>query len=86
MGTLHDATCRHCGKSFEYSEGGGFQFAIIQCDLCHRARSVSWEDKKNSDTHGPCDCGGTFRNDAVVRCPHCDSPDIQDMGIKLYFD
>ncbi len=86
MGTLNKGKCKECGHKFEYSLVGGFNFAIINCNKCHRARSVSWDDKKKSTTHGPCECGGTFTNDAKVRCPECNSDRVKDLGVKLYFD
>ncbi|MHA1610600.1 MAG: hypothetical protein ACTSVZ_03870 [Promethearchaeota archaeon] len=86
MGRVFGAKCKACGEKFDYSEGGGFNFAIIQCDSCFRSKDVSWEEKDSKLEHGSCSCGGIFRNDATVRCPKCSSPDIQNFGIKILFD
>ena len=86
MGSRHQAKCRDCGHLFEYDESGGFTFAIINCDSCHRMISVSWADKANQKTHGKCSCGGTYSNDAKPRCKKCDSMNIDDLGTILLFD
>ena len=86
MGTVNNGKCKDCGHKFEYSLIGGFSFAIVNCDSCSAARSISWEEKKEKEEHGPCKCGGTFTNAAQPRCPKCQSANIKDKGVKLYFD
>ncbi|TFH27974.1 MAG: hypothetical protein E4G98_05680 [Promethearchaeota archaeon] len=86
MGTVHQAKCRDCGHVFKFSEGGGFKFAIINCNSCHLAISVSWEVKRRQNTHGKCSCGGTYSNEAKPRCEKCESANIEDLGTTIYFD
>jgi hypothetical protein len=86
MGTTNKAKCLDCQHEFEYSEGGGFTFAIINCDSCFRAKSVSWEEKKEKETQGLCECGGTFKNSAAPRCDKCNSANIQKLNVIVFFD
>ena len=86
MGTVNTGKCLNCEHQFEYSVGGGYNFVIVNCDSCHQVNYISWKQKEASETHGICECGGTFRNDAKVRCPECDSDQIGDKTVKIHFD
>jgi hypothetical protein len=86
MGTVNNAKCLDCRHEFEFSKIGGFNFAIVNCNSCSAAKSISWDEKKEKEEHGVCKCGGAFTNSALPRCPVCQSLNIKDEGVKLYFD
>ncbi len=43
MGSTYSAECRKCGNRFEVSEGGGFSFHLLRCDLCSNVKHLSFE-------------------------------------------
>ena len=44
MGILRGVICRACGQKSTVSEGGGFVFHLLRCDLCGDAKSISFEE------------------------------------------
>jgi len=44
MGSTYGATCKKCGKTFEYNEGGGFVFHLLRCDKCGKEREIGFEE------------------------------------------
>lgn len=44
MGRIYQAECKECGSSFEVSEGGGFTFHLLRCDLCANTKTISFKE------------------------------------------
>jgi hypothetical protein len=44
MGSLAGYICRACGTRFSVSEGGGFFFDLLHCDICGESRSVGHQE------------------------------------------
>jgi hypothetical protein len=91
MGSSRDVICESCGHRFQASEGGGFFFHLLHCDLCGREKSVGFdelgdaqpltEDEYSSvieQTAGSCDCGGRYQMEAPPRCPVCRSVEFRE--------
>lgn len=76
MGYGYDAICRSCGTRFAVSEGPGMVAMPFHCDQC--GKEWWWKFGPGGPTGKeaappPCECGGTFREDASPRCPNCRS-------------
>jgi len=98
MGTRYSSRCNTCGASFNTSEGGGFLFELLHCDVCGKEKSVSLEKyggvraPRSGERHqqqmekaaGVCRCGGHFRLNAPPRCPVCRSTDLTSTPDILY--
>jgi hypothetical protein len=76
MGYGYDAICKSCGTRFSVSEGSGMVAMPFHCDQC--GKEWWWEfgpggPMGKEAAPPPCECGGTFREDASPRCPNCRS-------------
>lgn len=71
MGQTLTIKCPECGNQFKWKSGPGFIVVeTLHCDRCGKEKV-----RKMSETFEPgclkCSCGGTFTDDAPVRCPKC---------------
>jgi hypothetical protein len=44
MGVKYRAECKECGCKFQASDGGGFFFHLLHCDVCGKSKNVSFEE------------------------------------------
>ena len=71
MGRTLGIKCPRCGKKFEWSTGSGFlEVAPLHCDKCGKEKEWNKYDMV-TDGDLDCPCGGTFTDDAPIRCPKC---------------
>jgi len=98
MGTQYATRCNNCGATFETSEGGGFRFELLHCEVCGKEKSASLErfggiraprsgkryQQRMEKAAGACDCGGHFRMNAPSRCPVCRSTDLANSATICY--
>jgi DNA-directed RNA polymerase subunit M/transcription elongation factor TFIIS len=97
MGKEFDAACRQCGTVFRVSEGGGFAFVRLRCELCGEEWTRSSEELRETGINfgdadawarvraiaGTCRCGGRFNETAKQRCPQCQSDRYERTGLSL---
>lgn len=89
MGQTLTIKCPKCGKQYKWSSGPGFIVVeTLHCDRCGKEKV-----RKRSDAFEPgyleCSCGGTFKDDAPVRCPKCKKviEDVEESTeMKLLWD
>jgi len=96
MGYSLTAICKDCGTEFRVSEGGGFFFHLLHCDVCGKDKSITLLElgddaffnfsKEVEILAGACDCGGHFKFNAKPRCPNCKSTNYKSMGDLLLYD
>ena len=71
MGRTLDVKCPHCGRKFEWNIGSGFlEVEMLHCDKCGREKEWNKFDMV-TDGDLDCKCGGSFTDEAPVRCPEC---------------
>ena len=96
MGEMASPKCRACGHEWERELLGGTMTVVIyRCTRCAKARGVNvtmlsdaglpdapWDlpAAKVDKLLGQCECGGHFRSDAPLRCPACNSTDVDPYG------
>ena len=44
MGEIYLAKCKKCGHEFHESEGGGFFFHLLRCNLCGETKSIGFKE------------------------------------------
>lgn len=70
MGSYTKIKCPGCGKVYEWSEGEGFTTRILHCDRCGKKKQMKLNAKYAVEDL-VCKCGGSFSEDAPIRCPEC---------------
>lgn len=75
MGTELSVVCGSCRASFSVSEGGGFTFHLLHCDLCGAEVTVGFAELGR--THQ--------RYVAGLDTPHCLAAQEQDRAAQLSF-
>lgn len=70
MGSYTKIKCPRCGKVYEWSEGEGFTTRILHCDRCGKKKQMKLNAKYAVEDL-VCKCGGSFSEDAPIRCPEC---------------
>jgi hypothetical protein len=98
MAMMLEVSCRQCGAQSQQLDGATMSGPRPRCWVCGRSRlvsvedvikattdgqSVDWSDANIAKLAGPCKCGGTFSEDAPLRCKKCRSTDLDrhDYGI-----
>lgn len=80
MGQSYDIKCPHCKSGFEWSVGiGMLGIAKYHCCKCGKSKNVSIDDIMKGPLR--CKCGGTFEEDAPIRCPKCNQT-LTDKEVK----
>ena len=89
MGSSFDARCKECGHVSEVSEGGGFEFDMLHCEICgkpegrHRGKFALASEPA---PWGQCSCGGALSRNAPSRCPKCRSTELEPLGNFTDYD
>jgi hypothetical protein len=81
MGRGREVACKVCGHNWSRYEGCGMKCSIYQCDQCDQEKTLlhgSELRKIGSEPTnlGLCECGGSFVENATIRCPKCKSTDL----------
>ena len=82
MGQTRPITCNDCGNQWTHIDGSGFTSAVYYCDLCANRKSL-FQDKLNKtaflnpENLKQCECGGSFKLKATIRCPECKGTDLE---------
>ena len=90
MATLLMVVCRQCGKETDEMDGAIMAGPRPRCLQCGRSglipvedlmaaradESSEWTDRHLGQLAGVCTCGGTFSEDAPLRCTKCRSTDL----------
>lgn len=89
MGRIAGYICQDCGLRFKASEGDLMLAVRFECDECHRVKMVPRAGGRSSAPIAivsSCECGGTYGNPGPVRCPNCDSTDLEgDPDVPILF-
>ena len=97
MGTLLHVRCSDCGADGEQVAGIVMRGQVVRCDTCGDTTAVPVANRRRADRgpqtesgttdHGAdeiaetCECGGSFRPDAPVRCRTCHSRRVSTLPV-----
>lgn len=90
MGTTYGAICNACDTRFEVNEGSGMIAMPFHCERC--GREWWWKFGPEGPVGRPnppaCECGGSFTEEALPRCPECRSTDVgrDPDGFEIIYD
>ena len=90
MGSQWSAICKECRTKFEVSEGSGMEAMPFHCDRCGKEWWWNFGPRGPGGKASPpeCPCGGAFSVNAPLRCPECQSTDLEPdpAGVETLYD
>ncbi len=75
MGEAFRMRCNDCRAKWMYRRGEGAITRFLHCDRCGKEKVLCNSEGEISAL--PCDCGGTFIEDAPIICPKCKSANVE---------